>query len=134
MRFGAFVPQGWRMDLEGVPVEDQWDTMVGVAGRLERAGYESDRFRVVLMDWARGATRVLTESWDRSPGSIVWSADGKTLYANPAQSEVAGSDIGAAESLETWLAAQCPEGTDAAAAELVDQVGDAELRHRSPPR
>ena len=51
---------------------------------MARASYESDRFRVVLMDWPGGAGRVLTEAWDRSPGSIVWSADGKTLYANAA--------------------------------------------------
>lgn len=51
---------------------------------MARAGYESDRFRVILMDWPGGTGRVLTESWDRSPGSIVWSSDGKTLYVNAA--------------------------------------------------
>jgi dipeptidyl aminopeptidase/acylaminoacyl peptidase len=49
---------------------------------MARPGYESDRFRVVLMDWPDGQGRVLTESWDRSPGSMVWSADGETIYAN----------------------------------------------------
>ncbi|MCH7993012.1 MAG: S9 family peptidase, partial [Planctomycetes bacterium] len=49
---------------------------------MSRPGYEADRFRVVLMDWPGGATRVLTESWDRSPSSIVWSPDGKTIYAD----------------------------------------------------
>ena len=44
-------------------------------------GYESDRYRVVLMDWPSGRRRVLTEDWDRSPRSIAWSADGKELYA-----------------------------------------------------
>ncbi len=43
-------------------------------------GYEADRFRVMLRGWPDGPTRVLTEGWDRSPGSLVWSADGKTLY------------------------------------------------------
>jgi F420-dependent oxidoreductase-like protein len=41
MKFGAFVPQGWRMDLVGVPVEDQWPTMLGVARRIESLGYDS---------------------------------------------------------------------------------------------
>jgi len=48
---------------------------------MKRPGYESDRYRVVLMDWPSGTTRTLTESWDRSPADIVWAADGKTLYA-----------------------------------------------------
>ena len=41
MRFGSFVPQGWRMDLVGVPVEEHWPTMVRVAKDIEAAGYES---------------------------------------------------------------------------------------------
>ena len=41
MRFGAFIPQGWRHDLVGVPVEDQWPTMLDVAKDIERLGYES---------------------------------------------------------------------------------------------
>jgi F420-dependent oxidoreductase-like protein len=41
MQFGGFVPQGWRMDLQGIPVEDQWETMAGVGRRLEAAGYDS---------------------------------------------------------------------------------------------
>ncbi len=49
---------------------------------MSRAGYEADRFRVVLMDWPGGEKRVLTEAWDRSPGGIVWSPDGASLYAS----------------------------------------------------
>ena len=48
---------------------------------MKRPGYESDRYRVALMDWPGGTTRTLTESWDRSPSDIVWAADGKALYA-----------------------------------------------------
>ena len=52
---------------------------------MARAGYESDRFRIVLMDWPAsgpggGSKRILTEHWDRSPGSITFSDDGKTIY------------------------------------------------------
>jgi hypothetical protein len=28
MKIGAFVPQGWRMDLNGIQVEDQWNTII----------------------------------------------------------------------------------------------------------
>lgn len=48
---------------------------------MSRAGYEADRFRIVLRNWADGKERVLTENWDRSPNFVVWSADGKTIYA-----------------------------------------------------
>jgi len=51
---------------------------------MARAGYESDRQRIVLRAWPDGEPRVLTESWDRSAASIVWSADGKTIYATAA--------------------------------------------------
>ena len=60
---------------------------------MARPGYESDRFRIVLRPWPNGRSpinqltthqskqRVLTESWDRSPSSFCFSADGKTIYA-----------------------------------------------------
>jgi F420-dependent oxidoreductase-like protein len=31
MRFGLFVPQGWRLDLAGIDTKDHWATMLGVA-------------------------------------------------------------------------------------------------------
>jgi len=48
---------------------------------MARPGYESDRFRIVLRPWPNGKPRVLTEKWDRSPSSLCFSADGKTIYA-----------------------------------------------------
>ena len=48
---------------------------------MERPGYESDRFRIVLRSWPNGKLRVLTEDWDRSPSSFCFSADGRTIYA-----------------------------------------------------
>lgn len=48
---------------------------------MVRPGYESDRFRIVLRNWPEGELRVLTEDWDRSPSSICFSDDGKTIYA-----------------------------------------------------
>ena len=48
---------------------------------MRRPGFESDRRRVVLMSWPDGESRVLTEEWDRSPASLAWSPDSKTLLA-----------------------------------------------------
>ncbi len=47
---------------------------------MARPGYEADRQRVALYDRATGKSRVLTEVWDRSPDSVVWSGDGRRLY------------------------------------------------------
>ncbi len=41
MRFGTFVPQGWKGDQNGVPVEEQWDRILGVASLIEDSGYDS---------------------------------------------------------------------------------------------
>lgn len=42
MRFGIFVPQGWRMDLVGIAPEQQWSVMRGLAQRAdERPQWES---------------------------------------------------------------------------------------------
>lgn len=48
---------------------------------MERPGYESDRFRIVLQSWPKGKERVLTEDWDRSVSAMAWAEDGKTIYA-----------------------------------------------------
>ncbi len=47
---------------------------------MARPGFEADRFRIKLYDRRSGKTRTLTEAWDRSPSSIAWSSDGKTLF------------------------------------------------------
>jgi dipeptidyl aminopeptidase/acylaminoacyl peptidase len=44
-------------------------------------GYESDRYRIRLRDWASGKERALAPGWDRSPDGIAWSHDGKRLLA-----------------------------------------------------
>lgn len=45
-----------------------------------RAGFEADRWELVVLDRATGARRSLTADWDRSVDSFNWSPDGKTLY------------------------------------------------------
>jgi dipeptidyl aminopeptidase/acylaminoacyl peptidase len=49
---------------------------------MARPGFEADRFQIVLMDVASGKKRNLAANWDRSPGSLAWSADGKTLVVD----------------------------------------------------
>ncbi|MDT8069778.1 MAG: S9 family peptidase [Terriglobia bacterium] len=44
-----------------------------------RAGYESDRFRLRLIDRATGKITNLTENWDRWVDSMGWAADSKAL-------------------------------------------------------
>lgn len=46
---------------------------------MSRAGYEADRFRVMVAAWPDGKPRELAPEWDRSPGSLAWTRDGKTL-------------------------------------------------------
>ena len=49
---------------------------------MEKPGYEADRFRVVLKRWPDGPSQPLVDQWDRSPGSITWSSDGKSIYTS----------------------------------------------------
>ncbi len=67
---------------------------------MSRPGYESDRFRIVLRDWRSGSERVLTEGWDRSPHTIFWAPDGKTIFAvaeNLAQGALFAIDVATAK-------------------------------------
>ncbi|HYN73919.1 MAG TPA: LLM class F420-dependent oxidoreductase [Nakamurella sp.] len=41
MRFGVFVPQGWRMDLVGIDPAEHWATMSGLARRADSGPWES---------------------------------------------------------------------------------------------
>lgn len=51
MHIGAFIPQGWRMDLSGVPINEQWETIIKSANKIEELGYHSlwvyDHFHTV---------------------------------------------------------------------------------------
>jgi len=47
---------------------------------MPRAGYESDRLGVRLLDLASGETRSVAAEWDRSVNELVFGADGRTLY------------------------------------------------------
>jgi F420-dependent oxidoreductase-like protein len=51
MRFGMFVPQGWRLDLTGIDPADHWATMLDIARAAESGPFESiwvfDHFHTV---------------------------------------------------------------------------------------
>jgi F420-dependent oxidoreductase-like protein len=51
MRFGLFVPQGWRLDLVGIDPAEQWTTMKGLAQHADAGPWESiwvyDHFHTV---------------------------------------------------------------------------------------
>lgn len=51
MRFGLFVPQGWRLDLAGIKPSEQWRTMLEVAKLADDGPFESvwvyDHFHTV---------------------------------------------------------------------------------------
>ena len=51
MKIGAMVPQGWRMDLNGILPENQWDTILKASKDIEDLNYESvwvyDHFHTV---------------------------------------------------------------------------------------
>jgi F420-dependent oxidoreductase-like protein len=51
MRFGLFLPQGWRLDLAGISPADHWQTMLDVARVAENGPFESvwvyDHFHTV---------------------------------------------------------------------------------------
>jgi F420-dependent oxidoreductase-like protein len=51
MRFGMFIPQGWRLDLTGMPAADQWATMRGLAQAADSGPFEGiwvfDHFHTV---------------------------------------------------------------------------------------
>ncbi len=47
--------------------------------KQERAGFEADRWQVVLWNRQTKESRSLTASWDRSVDSIAWTPDSRTL-------------------------------------------------------
>jgi len=48
---------------------------------MKTPGFEADRFAIMALDLASGAKHEVDPNWDRSPGGLTVSADGKTLYA-----------------------------------------------------
>ncbi len=88
---------------------------------MRRAGYESDQFQIVLMDWPGGSKRILTSDWDRSPSSIGFSRDGREIYATAAnlgQRSLFSIDVGDGE-VETIVRDGSVHGFSAADGRIV---------------
>ena len=53
MRFGFFIPQGWRLDLVDIPTEEHWPVMSGLATYADDSAWDSlwvyDHFHTVPM-------------------------------------------------------------------------------------
>jgi dipeptidyl aminopeptidase/acylaminoacyl peptidase len=45
-----------------------------------RPGYESDRFRLMVMDWPKGKPREVSPGWDSSVKDFTWSRDGQSIW------------------------------------------------------
>ncbi len=64
MRFGLFVPQGWRLDLVGIPPEQHWQAMLGVARHADDGAFESiwvfDHFHTVPVPTAEATHEAWT--------------------------------------------------------------------------
>ena len=48
---------------------------------MARPGFESDRLRVMILDWRTKKAAPLADAWDRSPSKILWSRDDRRLFA-----------------------------------------------------
>ena len=86
----------WRVPADGsgapvnlTPDNPAWDAQPAYSadGKLlahlamDRAGFEADRFRLVVRDAASGAIRFTTRDWDRSIAAFRFSADGSEILA-----------------------------------------------------
>jgi F420-dependent oxidoreductase-like protein len=64
MRFGLFVPQGWRLDLAGIEPADHWSTMLDIAKIADRGPFESiwvyDHFHTVPVPTAEATHEAWT--------------------------------------------------------------------------
>ncbi|HTR80633.1 MAG TPA: S9 family peptidase [Bacteroidota bacterium] len=47
---------------------------------MKRAGFEADKYDIILYDRTTAKRVNLTENFDRSPDEVAWSPDGKALY------------------------------------------------------
>ena len=76
---GAAVKVAGSPGYDGEPRYSPDGTMIAFRGQM-RAGYEADRWRLMIYDRETRAVRNLTEPFDRQVGDIAWSPDSRTLY------------------------------------------------------
>ncbi len=64
---------------DGAPRYSPDGTLIAFRAQV-RAGYESDRWRLIVYDRRTRAVRNLTESFDRHVEDVAWSPDSRTLF------------------------------------------------------
>jgi dipeptidyl aminopeptidase/acylaminoacyl peptidase len=64
---------------DGAPQYSPDGTRIAFRAQM-RAGYEADRWRLMVYDRKAGSTQNLTEAFDQHVESFAWSPDSKTLY------------------------------------------------------
>ena len=64
---------------DGLPVYSPDGSMIAYHAQM-RAGFEADRWRLMVYDRKTGAVRNLTEPFDRNVDEIAWAPDSKTIY------------------------------------------------------
>src|SRR5260221_8963117 len=64
---------------DGNPVDSSDGKFIAYHAQLT-AGYEADRWRVLLYDRMAGRIEHLTDTYDRSADELAWSPDSKTIY------------------------------------------------------
>ena len=87
MIFGAFLPQGWKMELAAIDgAEAKWAKAVEIAVLAEELGYDSiwvyDHFHNVPRPGARGGLRVLDDDRRASASARAASASGQMVGCN----------------------------------------------------
>jgi dipeptidyl aminopeptidase/acylaminoacyl peptidase len=65
---------------DGGPQYSPDGTMIAFRAQM-RAGYESDRWRLMVYDRKSSSVRALTEAFDRHVEGFAWSTDSRSLYA-----------------------------------------------------
>lgn len=55
---------------------------------MERAGFEADKARIILMDLKTKEKKEITAGFDQSGGNVVWSKDSKVIYFESAVNAV----------------------------------------------
>ena len=78
-RGGAAVKISGSPGYDGMPRYSPDGTMIAFRAQ-QRAGFEADRWRLMVYDRRARATRSLTDDFDRQVEGVAWSPDSRTLY------------------------------------------------------
>ena len=78
MRYGAFIPQGWRLDLVGIDRQEQWPTMLSVAKDIESAKVVIERKGQEAHIPGAGEIEEVAQVRDWGVLSDVWLSPGQS--------------------------------------------------------